>query len=59
MRNWENVDVKTDNVVLNKSKSFALRIIKLYRFLNDEKREYVLSIAIPRNVTTATLTKVV
>ena len=51
--------MKTDNVVLNKSKSFALRIIKLYRFLNDEKREYVLSIAIPRNVTTATLTKVV
>ena len=51
MRNWENVDVKTDNVVLNKSKSFALRIIKLYRFLNDEKREYVLSKQVIRSGT--------
>ena len=51
MRNWENVGVKTDNVVLNKSKSFALRIIKLYRFLNDEKREYVLSKQVIRSGT--------
>ncbi len=26
-----------------KSKSFAIRIVKLYRFLNDEKREFVMS----------------
>ena len=32
-----------DNVLLGKSKSFALRIIKLYNYLQDDKREYVLS----------------
>ena len=30
-------------VTLEKSKAFALRIIKLYRYLCDEKREFVLS----------------
>ena len=32
-----------DNVILRKSMAFALRIIKLYNYLNDEKREYVMS----------------
>lgn len=32
-----------NNVIMPKSKSFALRIIKLYSFLKDEKNEYVLS----------------
>ena len=32
-----------NNVILPKSKSFALRIIKLYSYLKDEKNEYVLS----------------
>ncbi len=32
-----------DNQILVKSKAFALRIVKLYRFLCEEKREYVLS----------------
>ena len=32
-----------ENVIVDKSKAFALRIIKLYRYLCDEKREYVLS----------------
>ena len=32
-----------DNAILEKSKAFAIRIIKLYRYLNEEKREYVLS----------------
>ena len=31
------------NVVLEKSLAFALRIIKLYRYLVDEKKEFVLS----------------
>ncbi len=35
--------MKTDNVVVLKSKSFALRIIKLYQFLCGEKKEFVLS----------------
>jgi four helix bundle protein len=32
-----------DNVVLNKSFDFALRIVRLYRHLVDEKKEYTLS----------------
>ena len=32
-----------DNVIVDKSKAFALRIIKLYKYLTDEKREYILS----------------
>ena len=32
-----------DNVIVDKSKAFALRTIKLYKYLCDEKREYVLS----------------
>ena len=32
-----------DNVVLDKSKAFALRCIKLYKFLCSENKEYILS----------------
>lgn len=32
-----------DNVIKNKSFNFALRIVKLYQFLNQEKKEYVIS----------------
>ena len=32
-----------NNGILIKSKSFAIRVIKLYQSLCDEKREYVLS----------------
>ncbi len=32
-----------NNVVLEKSKAFALRIIKLYQYLIEEKREFILS----------------
>lgn len=32
-----------DNVVMTKSYAFALRIIKAYKFLNKEQREFVLS----------------
>lgn len=32
-----------DNFLLNKSKKFAVRVINLYKFLNSEKNEYVLS----------------
>ena len=31
------------SVLLDKSKAFALRMIKLYRYLNEQKRERVLS----------------
>ena len=32
-----------DNIIVVKSKAFALKAIKLYRYLVDEEREYVLS----------------
>jgi len=32
-----------DNVIKTKSFSFALRIIKLFQFLKEEKKEFVLS----------------
>lgn len=32
-----------ENIIVEKSKSFALRIIKLYMFLKDDKKEYILS----------------
>ena len=35
--------MKRDNVIVDKSKAFALRIIKLYKYLCDEKHEYILS----------------
>ncbi len=35
--------MKEDNVILDKSYAFAVRIIKFYQFLVSEKKEYVLS----------------
>ena len=35
--------MKTKNVIVEKSKTFAIRIIKLYKYLCDERREFVLS----------------
>lgn len=35
--------MKTDNVIVEKNKAFALRIIKLYKYLCNEKKEYILS----------------
>jgi len=32
-----------ENVVKNKSFAFALRIVKLYKILSEEKREYIMS----------------
>lgn len=40
-----------ENVVLNKSKRFALRTIRLYQFLTAEKNEYVMSKQILRSGT--------
>ncbi len=34
---------RKDNVVRDKSFGFALRVVKLYKYLSEEKREYVLS----------------
>lgn len=43
--------MKTDNVIVEKSKAFALRIIKLYKYLCNEKKEYILSKQILRSGT--------
>ena len=32
-----------DNLIVEKTKQFAIRIVNLYKFLCDEKKEYVLS----------------
>ena len=35
--------MQQSNVVLEKSMGFAIRIVKLYKYLCDEKREFILS----------------
>lgn len=40
-----------NNVILEKSKSFAIRIINLYKYLCKEQNEYVLSKQILRSGT--------
>jgi four helix bundle protein len=40
-----------DNPVRDKSFGFALRIVKLYRYLKEEKKEYVLSKQVLRSGT--------
>jgi four helix bundle protein len=41
----------SENIVLDKSYKFAVRIVKMYQFLSSEKREYVLSKQILRSGT--------
>jgi four helix bundle protein len=43
--------MRADNQILIDSKAFALRIIKLYKFLKEEKQVYVLSKQILRSGT--------
>ena len=33
----------TDSIILEKAIKFALRVVKLYKYLTEEKREFVLS----------------
>lgn len=40
-----------DNVIVDKSKQFAVRIIKLYQFLISDKKEFVLSKQVLRSGT--------
>ena len=40
-----------ENIIKDKSINFALRIIKLYKFLNDSKKEYVISKQLMRSGT--------
>jgi len=43
--------MENDNVIKVKSYNFSLRIIKLYKYLVEEKKEYVLSKQILRSGT--------
>lgn len=43
--------MKGDNAIQKKSYAFALRIVKLYRFLCDQKKEFVLSKQLVRSGT--------
>ena len=35
--------MKDNNIIVDKSKKFAVRIVKLYKYLTEESHEYVLS----------------
>lgn len=35
--------MKADNIILSKSKTFAVRIVRLYQYLCNDKKEFVLS----------------
>ena len=39
------------NIILKKTFEFAVRIVRLYKFLNEEKKEYVLSKQVLRSGT--------
>lgn len=43
--------MKTDNVIVEKSKNFSLKIIRIYKILCDDKREFILSKQILRSGT--------
>jgi len=43
--------MEKDNILYNKSYLFAIRIVKLAQFLNNEKKEYILSKQIIRSGT--------
>ncbi|MDE7086906.1 MAG: four helix bundle protein, partial [Clostridia bacterium] len=40
-----------DNLIVSKSKEFALRIVKLYKFLCDDRKEFVMSKQVLRSGT--------
>lgn len=42
---------REDNVILDKSYKFSLRVVNLYKFLTEQKKEYVLSKQILRSGT--------
>ena len=43
--------MKHDNIIVNKSKDFALRIIKMYQYLLSEKHETIMSKQVLRSGT--------
>ncbi len=51
MNNERNMKKEEDNLILVKSKAFALKIIRLYKYLCEEKKEFVLSKQVLRSGT--------
>ena len=47
----ERKDYMTDNIIVDKSKRFAIRIINLYKYLVNDKKEYVMSKQLLRSAT--------
>lgn len=47
----ENGKLEKKNIIKDKSFSFAIRIVKLYQYLTNEKKEYVISKQILRSGT--------
>ena len=45
------VRVMRDSILRNKSKAFALRMVKMYNYLCEEKKEYILSKQVLRSGT--------
>ncbi|MGB4205434.1 MAG: four helix bundle protein [Bacteroidales bacterium] len=45
------MDVKNENIVDKKSYAFALRVIKLYKHLTEEKKEFILAKQVLRSGT--------
>lgn len=43
--------MKKENIIRDKSKEFAIRIIKFYKYLNDERKEYDIARQILRSGT--------
>ena len=43
----ENGELKRDNVIVDKSFAFAVRVVKLYKYLSDEKKEFIVNNAKP------------
>lgn len=43
MHDWRGAKVKEENIVVEKSKAFAVRIVRLYQYLCSDKKEFVLS----------------
>ena len=43
--------MKADNQIVLDSKAFAIRIIKLYKYLSEEKKEFVMSKQVLRSGT--------
>ena len=41
--NYKLQKMKEDNIIQSKSYAFAVRIVKVYKYLSSEKREFVLS----------------